>query len=395
MKRLTIEMCDLKDKRVFIRVDFNVPIKEGRIKDPSRIDAAIPTINIALKKGASVILASHLGRPKGIPSKEFSLNIVFDYLKTIFRETSVKFAGDCIGNDVKRMAKDLKRGEILLLENLRFHEGETGGDETFAKNLASLADIYIIDSFGAAHRAHASISVMTKFFPYVASGLLMEKELHYLNDMLAEPEHPFIAILGGAKASDKIPVIEGIITKVDSVLLGGGMAYTFLSYLGNKVGNSLVDGGSVTRAGAILKRAKEINKNILLPVDHKIAISINGDDLQTTGGVDISDGYSGFDIGPQTIEIYRNEIRRAKTILWNGPMGVFEKPPFDTGTKAIAGETAGVKGVKIAGGGDSISAIKQMKLESSFSHLSTGGGASLEFLSGISLPGVQAISMVD
>jgi phosphoglycerate kinase len=387
MAKLSIRDLDLKNKRLFIRVDFNVPLAPGgqEISSDKRIKASLPTIQYALEQGAGLVLASHLGRPKGKPNPEMSLKPVAKRLEELLGKP-VKMAPDCVGPAVEAMKP--APGEILLLENLRFHPEEEKNDPAFAKQLASLCDLYVNDAFGTAHRAHASTVGMIQFVPQAAAGLLMDKELEYLGKATTNPARPCIAILGGAKVSDKIEVIQNLLKFVDKLLIGGAMAYTFMKAQGKPTGNSLVEADKVDLAKQILATSRE---KILLPVDHVVAAEVKEGAANNAVKV-IADGLMGLDIGPRTIEAFSAEIAKAKTIIWNGPMGVFEKPPFDKGTVALAKAVADSGAVSVVGGGDSEKAIKSAGVADKISHISTGGGASLEFLSGIELPGVAALT---
>ena len=401
MPKLSIRDLDLEGKRVFIRVDFNVPIKDGKVDDDTRIRAAIPTINYATEHGASVIIASHLGRPKGQRVDKYSLHPVADHLSELLGK-SVSFAEDCIGESAETKAKALGDGGVLLLENLRFHPEEEKNDEQFAKQLASLSDgLYVNDAFGAAHRAHASTAGITKFVEKAAAGLLMEKELEYLGRVITNPDHPFVAILGGAKVSDKIPVINALIDrKVDRLLIGGAMAYTFLKAEGFTVGKSLVENEMLDTARQIDARCKQSGVELLLPTDHQVVDSyepIKGDKVMTkTIPIEFTNaGHAGMDIGIETVNHFANALTDAKTIIWNGPMGVFEEPPFDQGTIGIAkavADAADRGATVIVGGGDSVAAVTRAGVADRITHISTGGGATLEFLAGEELPGVAALS---
>jgi 3-phosphoglycerate kinase len=437
MNKKTIRDIDIKGKRVFIRVDFNVPVKNGRIEDDTRIRGALPTIRYAVEQGAKVIVASHLGRPlkdkkkaeeKGMPYDvtKYSLQPVYEYLRGLpelqdvsksgtdepIVQTSeqgtalgkaevvndrVFFAGDCVGDVVKAQVDKLKEGEVLLLENLRFYEGEENNDEDFAKQLAGYADVYVNDAFGAAHRAHASTAGITKFVETSVAGLLMEKELNFLSKALNNPERPFVAILGGAKVSDKIPVIESLIErKVDKLLIGGAMAYTFFKAKGYTIGKSLVENEMLETALEIEQKAKDAGVELILPTDHQVVDSYDPLNSRKTIPVEFTNkGLVGLDIGVETVAIFKNALEGAKTIVWNGPMGMFEEKPFDEGTTAIAQAVAEAteKGAtSIVGGGDSVSAVNQANLDDKISHISTGGGATLEFLAGDELPGVAALN---
>jgi len=389
----TIRDLDLKDKRVFIRVDFNVPLKKGVIGDDTRIRESIPTIEYALKAGARcVILASHLGRPKGQPNPELSLRPVAIRLKELLAR-DVAFAEDCIGPPAERAIASQPAGGVVLLENLRFHGEEEKNDVTFAKGLAALCDAYVNDAFGAAHRAHASVEAIVRLVPQAAAGLLMEKELRYLGGALGNPGRPFVAVLGGAKVSDKIEVIDNLIPRVDRLLIGGAMAYTFFKAMGKPVGKSLVEDDKLDSARDVMSRAKERGLQLLLPLDHVVAPKLEaGAPSETLSVDDTAIGERmGLDIGPKTVAAYANALADAKTVVWNGPMGVFEIDAFARGTMGVAQAVAQVKGTTIVGGGDSIAAIKKSGVSERITHISTGGGASLEFLGGQTLPGVAAL----
>lgn len=395
MTKLSITDLSLRGKRVFIRVDFNVPLKHGVIGDDTRMRATQPTIDYAIAQGAAtVILASHLGRPKGKPNPEFSLKPLVPRLSELLGG-SVTFADDCVGDAVERaVGKAKKPGAVVLLENLRFHPEEDQNDPAFAKALASLTDLYVNDAFGAAHRAHASVEGITHHVPRAAAGLLMERELQYLGLVLGSPERPFVAILGGAKVSDKIEVIENLLGKVDRLLIGGAMAYTFFKARGLAVGTSLVEDDKLDTATMIEADAARRNVRFELPVDHIVADRVDATaarEVLAVGDPRIGERL-GLDIGPTTIKAYEQALADAKTVVWNGPMGVFEIEPFATGTSAVARAVAAVKGTTIVGGGDSIAAIKKAGIADKITHISTGGGASLEFLGGRTLPGVAALT---
>jgi len=387
MAKLSIRDLDLNGKRVFIRVDFNVPLANGgqEITSDKRIRASLPSINYALDHGAGVVLASHLGRPKGKPNPEMSMKPIAAKLEELLGKP-VKLAPDCVGPAVESMLP--KPGEVLLLENLRFHAQEEANDPAFSQQLAKLCDVYVNDAFGSAHRAHASTVGMIAYVKQAAAGLLMDKELEYLTKATSSPARPAVAILGGAKVSDKIEVIENLSKVVDKVLIGGAMAYTFLKSQGEPVGKSLVEDDKLELARKLLH---EFGSKIVLPVDHVVAAELKeGAENETVAK--IPDGKMGLDIGANTIAQYSAIIRGAKTIIWNGPMGVFEKPPFDRGTVALAKAVAESGAMSVVGGGDSEKAIKSAGVTAKISHVSTGGGASLEFLSGIELPGVAALT---
>jgi phosphoglycerate kinase len=387
MPKLSIRDLALKNKTVFIRVDFNVPLAPGgqEITSDKRIRASLPTIRYALDQGAAVILASHLGRPKGKPSPEMSLKPAAKKLSELLR-MEVRMAPDCVGPEVDKMRP--APGGVQLLENLRFHPEEEKNDPGFSKQLASLCDLYVNDAFGSAHRAHASTVGMIQFVPQAAAGLLMDKELEYLNKATKNPLRPCIAILGGAKVSDKIEVIENLLKIVDQILIGGAMAYTFLKARGEPVGKSLVEEDKVALAKELMASA---GSKLMLPRDHVVAAELK-EGAENRVVSQIPDGMMGLDIGPQTVADYEAVVAKAKTIIWNGPMGVFEKPPFDRGTVALAKAVAGSGAISVVGGGDSEKAIKSAGVADKISHVSTGGGASLEFLAGIELPGVAALT---
>ena len=404
MPKLSIRNLDLQHKHVFIRVDFNVPLSEDgtEIADDTRIRETLPTIEYALRHKAKVILASHLGRPKGKVDPKYSLRPVVDRLRMLLdhdigESFNVAFSPDCVGEIATEMSRQLESGQVLLLENLRFHAEEEANDPHFAKQLASLCEIYVNDAFGSAHRAHASTEGITHFVNQSAAGLLMEKELNYMGKALEAPEKPFIAILGGAKVSDKIEVIDNLLGKVDALLIGGGMAYTFLKAQGQDVGKSLLEADKIETAKEALSKAKANGVRFLLPIDHILADKFAPDaHIQIfSGDAAFPADWMGLDIGPKTIDLFSDEIIGAKTVVWNGPMGVFEMPAFAAGTMNIAQAVAdNATATSIVGGGDSVAAVKQAGVAHRITHISTGGGASLEFLEGKKLPGVEALSEV-
>jgi len=395
MNKLSIRDLDLAGQRVFIRVDFNVPLDGSNVTDDTRIRETVPTLRLAIDRGARLVLASHLGRPKGKVNPKYSLAPVAARLKDLLGKP-VEFAADCVGAEAEAKSKALKNGDVLLLENVRFHAEEEANDAAFSKQLAALCDgLFVCDAFGSAHRAHASVVGITQFVRQAAAGLLMEKELAYMGKALSNPERPFVAVLGGAKVSDKIEVVQNLMKLADAMLIGGAMAYTFLKSQGLPVGKSLVENDKLDLARTLLEEARQRNFRLLLPVDHVLAES---PDSAATKIADIEatpEGWMGLDIGPKSIELFSQEISRARTIVWNGPLGMFERPAFSQGTLAIARAVAAAtaKGAtSIIGGGDSVAAAEQSGVARRISHISTGGGASLEFLAGEKLPGVEALT---
>jgi phosphoglycerate kinase len=396
MSKLSIRDLDLNDKRVFIRVDFNVPLDGTRVADDTRIRETLPTLKLAAQKGGRLVLASHLGRPKGKVDPRYSLAPVARRLGELLANP-VAFAADCVGADAESKSRALKRGEVLLLENVRYHAEEEKNDPGFSQQLAALCDqVFVSDAFGSAHRAHASVVGITKFVEKAAAGLLMEKELTYLGKALSNPERPFVSILGGAKVSDKIEVVQNLMKLADAMLIGGAMAYTFLKSEGLPVGKSLVENDKLDLARGLLEEARKRNFRLLLPLDHVLAESPDSTTaVQTTDIAATPENRMGLDVGPKTIAEFSKEIARAKTIVWNGPLGMFEKPAFAQGTLAMARAVAKATeagATSIVGGGDSVAAVEQSGVANQISHISTGGGASLEFLSGEKLPGVEALS---
>lgn len=390
MNKMTAKDFALGGKRVFLRVDFNVPLKNGQIEDDRRIQESLPTIQYLMQQKAKIIIASHLGRPKGKKVPEMSLKPVSERLSELIGQ-GTKMASDCIGEEVKAQVLSLNPGESLLLENVRFHPEEQQNEPNFAKELASLAEVYINDAFGSAHRAHASTEGITKFLKPCLAGFLMEKELTYLGKILEDPKHPFVTILGGAKVSDKIDLIENFLDKVDRFLIGGAMAYTFLKAKGISVGQSLTEDDKLDLAKFLLEKCHKKNIPIVLPVDHKV-MDESGEKVFDAEDEAIGENLKGADIGPRTISLFVEEIKQAASVLWNGPLGVFEQEPFSAGTKSVASAIKDSNCLSVVGGGDTASAINKFGLKEGFDHISTGGGASLEFLSGKTLPGVSALT---
>jgi phosphoglycerate kinase len=391
VSKLSLSDIDVAHRRVFMRVDFNVPLRDGVITDDNRITAALPSIRYVNDHGGRLILASHLGRPKGKPEAKYSLQPVVARLSELLGRP-VQFASDCVGSEAESMANALKDGDVLLLENLRFHAEEEKNDPVFAKQLAALCDVYVNDAFGAAHRAHASTAGITAFVKQAASGFLMQKELDALGHALTKAEKPYVAIVGGAKVSDKIELIENFLSLATHILIGGAMAYTFLRAKGIPTGKSLVEADKIDLAADLLSRAKAKGVALELPVDHVVATGLDATESQTMPIDRTPEDRMGLDIGPETVKHYSGIIAAARTIVWNGPMGVFENPRFAQGTFAIARAVADSKAFSIVGGGDSAAAVAESGMESKITHISTGGGASLEFLSGQKLPGVEALS---
>src|ERR1700722_1548638 len=395
MTKLSIRDLDLAGKRVFVRVDFNVPLDGQRVTDDTRIAETLPTLKLARERGARLVLASHLGRPKGKPEPKYSLRPVAARLAEL-AGVSVDFASDCVGAEAEAKSRALKDGGILVLENVRYHPEEEANEAGFSRQLASLCDgLFVCDAFGSAHRAHASVVGITKFVQQAAAGLLMERELSYLGKAISNPDRPFVAILGGAKVSDKIEIVQNLMKLADSMLIGGAMAYTFLKSQGLPIGKSLVENDKLDLARDLLNDAKKKNFRFVLPVDHVLAESIDSTATRVTDIAHTPEGWMGLDIGPATVSLFQKEISTARTILWNGPVGMFERPAFAQGTLAIARTVAAASAAgatSIVGGGDSVAAVEQSGVASQITHISTGGGASLEFLAGEKLPGVESLT---
>lgn len=385
----TIEQLPIEGKRTFIRVDFNVPLEGGRISDDNRVRAALPTIRHAVARGAKLVLASHLGRPKGQVVPAMRLEPVGSRLAELL-EVDVIAAEDCVGDGVRKLAQDLRDGQVLLLENLRFHQGETANDEAFAEKLAGPAEVYVNDAFGTAHRAHASTVGMVRHFEHKGVGYLIRKELKFLGDALRDPKRPFVALLGGVKVSDKIGVISSLLHKADAILIGGAMAYTFLAARGEQVGESRVESDKLELARNLLDQAVERKVDLVLPVDHVVAEGPDATAGEPVSGA-VPAGRMGLDIGPETVAAYTERLAGARTVFWNGPMGVFENAAFAEGTFGVARALADSKAISVVGGGDSAAAIRASGLADRVSHISTGGGASLEFVEGKQLPGIAAL----
>lgn len=392
MPKATIKDLNLTAHRVFIRVDFNVPVKNGVVVDDNRIVSALPTIKYAIENGAKVVLASHRGRPKGDGfEEEYSMKPVYLALKNIFGE-KVRYVDKVVGAEVEKQSRNLKEGEILLIENLRFEKGEKKSDPEFAKELRKLADLYVNDAFGTCHRKDASVYILPTLFEKPVAGFLVEKEIHYFENILKNPPKPYVAILGGAKVSDKIPVIENLLNKVSAVMIGGAMAYTFLKASGVEIGKSIVEIDKIELAEELMKKASDKGVDFLLPVDHVITDKIEGGKVEITLDEKIPENFMGVDIGPETIVDFKNKIQLAKTVVWNGPMGIFEIDEFAAGTMAIAHAVAEADCISVIGGGDSAAAVKKAGVFEKISHVSTGGGASLEYLAGKELPGIKVLA---
>jgi len=391
LSKLTIAQLDLAKRRVFVRADLNAPLDHGRVTDDTRLRAVVPTIQYALKAGASVVLASHLGRPKGKVAPEFSLRPIAERLESLL-DQPVELAPDCVGAATLERARALGPGQVLLLENLRFHAEEEANDDGFARSLAALAECYVNDAFAAAHRAHASIAAITKHLQPAAAGLLMQQELAALGRILESPDKPLVAILGGAKVSDKLTLVEHLLDRVDALLIGGGMAFTFLSSLGHAVGRSLVEPDHLETARRTLDAARRRGVALVLPVDAVVADGVDSAQGRAVGIREIPAGQMGLDIGPRTVERFTKALTGARTIVWNGPMGVFERPPFAAGTLALARAVAGSPAFTVIGGGDTVAAVTQAGVAEQIGYISTAGGAFLEFLEGRTLPGVEALT---
>lgn len=391
MSKLSVEQLDVAEKTVLVRVDFNVPLENGAVADDTRIRAALPTIQYLTRANAKVVLVSHLGRPKGTPKAELTLRPVAERLSELL-EAPVAFSSQTVGQEAVENAGKLSPGGVLLLENVRFHPEEEKNDPEFAASLARLADCFVSDAFGTVHRAHASTTGVAAHFPQAACGFLIARELEFLGQTLRRPKRPFVAVLGGAKVSDKIGVIKALLKRADTLLIGGAMAYTFLRAQGNRIGDSLLDEEHIELAKTLLAEAPRMGKSILVPIDHRVASEISPEASAELCGLEIPDGKIGLDIGPETARSYAQSINRAKLIVWNGPMGMFELPAFQEGTVAVAEAMAESGGTTIIGGGDSVAAVNKAGLAERISHISTGGGASLKFLEGRKLPGIEALT---
>jgi phosphoglycerate kinase len=393
MTKLSVDKLDCKGKTVLVRVDYNVPVEGGRVTDDTRIRASLPTVKHLMNQGARVVLVSHLGRPKAKPDPKYSLKPVAQRLRELLGQP-VAFCPAVIGPEAHAAVKALQPGQVLLLENVRFHPEEEKNDPAFAKQLAALAELYVSDAFGTVHRAHASTAGVARYFPKAAAGFLIAKELEFLGKAVYQPLHPYVAILGGAKVEDKIAVIRSLLERADTLLIGGAMAYTFLKAQGHGIGKSLLDVPHVGLAGELLAEAQQRGKALLLPSDHRIAPEIKPEVQATTCGINIPDGQIGLDIGPETERRYAAEIAKARLVVWNGPMGMFELPAFAQGTVAIAKAMAASGAVTVVGGGDSVAAVNLAGVAEKMNHVSTGGGASLEFLEGRKLPGIEVLTEV-
>jgi phosphoglycerate kinase len=391
LPKLTVRQLDVSGQRVFLRADLNVPLDRGEVVDDTRLTAATPTIRHVVDAGGRVVLASHLGRPKGAPDPKYSLKPVGERLATLLQR-AVPLAPDCVGPEVSAQARALGPGDILLLENLRFHAEEEANDDGFARALAALADCYVNDAFAAAHRAHASIAAITRHLQPAAAGLLMEAELEALGRIFESPARPLVALLGGAKVSDKLMIVENLVARVDALLIGGGMAYTFLRALGHEVGRSLVEPDRIETARRIVESARHQGTQIVLPVDAVVADGVDSPSGRAVGIREIPAAQMGLDIGPRTVDRFREALKSARTIVWNGPLGVFERDPFAAGTLAVARAVAEASAFTVVGGGDTVSAIRRAGVEAKIGYISTAGGAFLEFLEGRTLPGVEALT---
>jgi phosphoglycerate kinase len=391
LPKLTVRQLDVSGQRVFLRADLNVPLDRGEVADDTRLTAAIPTIRHVVDAGGRVVLASHLGRPKGAPDPKYSLKPVGERLATLLQR-AVPLAPDCVGPEVSAQARALGPGDILLLENLRFHAEEEANDDGFARALAALADCYVNDAFAAAHRAHASIAAITRHLQPAAAGLLMEAELEALGRIFESPARPLVALLGGAKVSDKLMIVENLVARVDALLIGGGMAYTFLRALGHEVGRSLVEPDRIETARRIVESARHQGTQIVLPVDAVVGDGVDSPSGRAVGIREIPAAQMGLDIGPRTVDRFREALKSARTIVWNGPLGVFERDPFAAGTLAVARAVAEASAFTVVGGGDTVSAIRRAGVEAKIGYISTAGGAFLEFLEGRTLPGVEALT---
>ena len=389
----SIDDLEVEGRRVFVRVDFNVPLEKGEVKDDTRIRAALPTIEALVERGARVVLASHLGRPKGQSKPELSLLPAAARLAELLGGGEVVLTDDCVGDGARKVVRDLRDGGVVLLENLRFHPGEKSNDEAFAKELAAHAEVYVNDAFGAAHRAHASVSALPRLVSQRAAGLLVQKELEALGQLRRDPARPYVAVLGGAKVSDKIGVIEALLQKVDAMFIGGAMANTFLAAQGNEMGKSLVEEDKLPLARSLMLKADDAGVELLLPMDLRVGTGLDASESRVVGVAEVGEGEMALDVGPETEALFHTKLGNAKSVFWNGPMGLFENPAFAGGTLAVAKAMAslGEGGFTVVGGGDSVAAIQEAKMADQYTHVSTGGGASLEYLQGSKLPGVEAL----